>query len=91
VNQFHKLINKSKTKDTEFDSGYQFTLRHLEKKRRHERTHQTQEAESGCWQQTLRKSTILDEMGEEKKKSGVKRRLAFCALGFFRWTSTLAD
>lgn len=32
VNQFHKLINK--TKDIEFGSEYQFTLRLLEKKRK---------------------------------------------------------
>lgn len=48
------------------------------------RTHQTQEAESGCWKQTLRKSTILDEIGEEKKKSGVLYFWLFQMDFFFR-------
>lgn len=46
MNQFHKLINK--TKDIEFGSEYQFTLRRLEKKENAKNS-----PDAGSWKRLL--------------------------------------
>lgn len=77
VNQFHKLFNK--TKDNDFDSEYQFTLRILGKKKSAKNL-----PDAGSWKRLL--EVNVTEVNYSRWDRG-KKKEEWCSVFFFRWTS----